>query len=239
MTLRSLVCILLLLTVSLVSNAQLEHTEHSGIHIVKVNPEKYVMEINIDTQMMRADDWAKKHGYAAVVNASMFRFNGKPLGLCKINYEVVSKRFIKNHYMVLAINEDTQELIDLRHDDFHPEYYHSYIQSIRMLSHTGENVWKKNEKMWSVVALGEDKDENLLLIHSRRPYNMYDFTEEARKLGIVKMMYLEGGPEASLYVNHKGLYLYRVGSYETGFIENNSNKEFWPIPVIIGVKERV
>jgi hypothetical protein len=48
-------------------------------------------------------------------------------------------------------------------------------------------------------------------------------------------MHLEGGPEASLSIHVPGLDLDLCGSYETGFLEDESNKEQWPLPNVIGV----
>jgi hypothetical protein len=49
---------------------------------------------------------------------------------------------------------------------------------------------------------------------------------------------LEGGPEATLYVNAGGTELERFGSYETGFNENDDNDRAWALPNVIGVWRR-
>jgi hypothetical protein len=49
------------------------------------------------------------------------------------------------------------------------------------------------------------------------------------------MMYLEGGPEASLHVATPGGPVRRVGSYETGFNENDGNTRYWSLPNVLGV----
>ncbi len=51
-------------------------------------------------------------------------------------------------------------------------------------------------------------------------------------------MYLEGGPEASLYIHHPNLSLEKSGSYETGFNENDNNKVFWDIPNMITISRK-
>ncbi len=48
-------------------------------------------------------------------------------------------------------------------------------------------------------------------------------------------MYLEGGPEASLHVQTPGKTVRRIGSYETGFNENDDNDRYWGLPNVIGV----
>jgi len=55
-------------------------------------------------------------------------------------------------------------------------------------------------------------------------------------LGIESAMHLEGGPEASLSIHFAGLVLDLCGSYETGFMENESNVVQWPLPNVLGVR---
>ena len=57
----------------------------------------------------------------------------------------------------------------------------------------------------------------------------------ALPLDIQQAMHLEGGPEASLSIHVPGLDLDLCGSYETGFLEDESNREQWPLPNVIGV----
>jgi hypothetical protein len=51
-------------------------------------------------------------------------------------------------------------------------------------------------------------------------------------------MYLEGGPEASFYLNHPKKQVARMGSYETDFMEDDNNHRFWQIPNVIGIERR-
>ncbi|MFL6246152.1 MAG: hypothetical protein ACJ74H_09015 [Thermoanaerobaculia bacterium] len=64
---------------------------------------------------------------------------------------------------------------------------------------------------------------------------MHDFNRRllALPLDIRQAMHLEGGPEASLSIHVPGIDL--CGSYETGFLEDESNREQWPLPNVLGV----
>ncbi|HJX65335.1 MAG TPA: hypothetical protein VJ860_15440, partial [Polyangia bacterium] len=57
----------------------------------------------------------------------------------------------------------------------------------------------------------------------------------ALPLQIAKAMHVEGGPEASLSIHAGGVNLDLNGSYETGFREDDTSREQWPLPNIIGV----
>ena len=50
--------------------------------------------------------------------------------------------------------------------------------------------------------------------------------------------HLEGGPEASLYFKFNDLEIEAMGSYETGFNENDFNHTFWNLPNVIGFERR-
>lgn len=90
--------------------------------------------------------------------------------------------------------------------------------------------------MWSEAALGEDEQGNVLFMFSRSPYTMYDFNQELISLGVVAAQHLEGGPEAQLYINLPNHTYEMFGSYETSFVEDDSNDRTWSIPNVIGIR---
>ena len=64
---------------------------------------------------------------------------------------------------------------------------------------------------------------------------MHDLVDmlKATPLGLVALHYGEGGPEASLYVRGPNVELREVGSYETGFVENDNNAVEWELPNVL------
>ncbi len=77
----------------------------------------------------------------------------------------------------------------------------------------------------------------MLFIFSRSPYSMFEFNNSLLDLPIEIecAQHLEGGPEASLYLNYNGVKIESVGSYETGFNENDENNTYWPVPNVLGI----
>lgn len=69
---------------------------------------------------------------------------------------------------------------------------------------------------------------------------MHDLNSEllSAGIGLVAAQHLEGGPEAQLYLHAGDFELELFGSYETSFRENDSNSAAWPIPNILGVRQR-
>ena len=91
-----------------------------------------------------------------------------------------------------------------------------------------------------MVIVAIDKSGDLLFVFTRSPYNMYRHIDNLLKLplNIYNAMYLEGGPEASFYLQTSDTLMYNMGSYETNFTEHNENDYFWGIANVIGVKRK-
>ena len=85
--------------------------------------------------------------------------------------------------------------------------------------------------------MGLDGAGRLLLMHARSPYPVRSFIDQllAMPIDVRRAMYMEGGPEASLYVHAGDVERERIGSYETGFFESDSNDHAWPIPNVLGI----
>jgi hypothetical protein len=114
------------------------------------------------------------------------------------------------------------------------------LQGIRMIAADGRNVWSQQARRWSIGCLAQDRHGRILFLHKRAPMSVHDFIDyvQGLPLEVVRCMYLEGGPEATLYVNAGGTELERFGSYETGFNENDDNDRAWALPNVIGVWRR-
>lgn len=211
------------------------------ITALRIDPEHYELEIAACDEWgpKTVKEWVEEDEFVAVINAGMFDFDFKPVGMSKINGKIIKNHNVSSYKMVFATGGDRPRLIDLENEEFNKADYHSYIQSIRMISSDGRNVWSRQDKKWSTACIAEDDKGRILFIHSRTPFPVHDFINQLQQsgLGIVKAMYLEGGPEASLYIKAGDLEAEHIGSYETGFNENDDNKRFWKIPNVIGVRK--
>jgi len=146
---------------------------------------------------------------------------------------------------VLAIHPGSPELPSVHWVDINGsvptatlDQYGVVVQNLRLIARPRRNVWAPNGKKWSEAALALDSSHRLLFIFSRAPYTMRDFNILllSLPLDIEGAMHLEGGPEASLSIHVAGLSLDFCGSYETGFVEDESNVVQWPIPNVLGVR---
>ena len=115
--------------------------------------------------------------------------------------------------------------------------YDVVVQNLRLIAAPGRNVWGASDRKWSEAALAIDGSGRLLFLFSRVPFTMKAFNERllATSLDVRQAMHLEGGPEASLSIHGGGVNIDLCGSYETGFIQNDSNPSQWPLPNVLGV----
>ena len=134
------------------------------------------------------------------------------------------------------------KIIDRQCEDFQTwkNKYGTFVQSIRMISCKGKNVWTQQPKKWSTAAIGIDNKGNVLFIHARSPFSTHDFINilQALPLDISRAMYAEGGPEAQLYIRAGGHEFEFIGSFESNFNNNNDNTFAWPIPNVVGITLR-
>jgi hypothetical protein len=115
--------------------------------------------------------------------------------------------------------------------------YQGVMQNLRLIKRPGRNRWGMQDKRWSEMALAEDAEGNALLVFSRSPYPMHVFNEILLELplDVVAAQHLEGGPEAQLLFRPPTGDTTHVwmGSYETAFYEDDSNRDLWPIPNVL------
>jgi hypothetical protein len=118
--------------------------------------------------------------------------------------------------------------------------YGTVVQNLRLIRSPGRGVWAKQDRRWSEAAVAIDKEGRVLFIFSRYPYSMKELIDVllAQPLAITAAMHVEGGPEASLSIHAGGVDLDLNGSYESGFNENDLERQQWPIPNVLGSRRR-
>lgn len=224
----------------------------SKITIVKINPEFYKFKLfsasEFDGKKKTAAEWAKQHNLITTINAGMYQQDHlSNVGYMKNFNHINNKNMVIKYNTMLAFNRKDNkvpeiQIIDKKCQDFYKVMpkYNTLIQNIRMIDCKQKNRWSQQPKKWSTAALAIDKQENVLFIHCRSPYSVHDFINILLKLplNIYSAMYLEGGPEASLYFKYGDIEFEQFGSYETNFFENDNNNQAWPIPNVIGVVKK-
>jgi hypothetical protein len=224
----------------------------STVQIVRVDPDKFDLRLlNASAEKGKerrtARAWAAQTGLVAAINASMYQQDHvTSTALMRTSRHVNSPRLTDDKSVLAFERLDADaprvKLLDRECDDlktWQPRYG-TLVQSIRMISCQGANVWTQQPKRWSTAAIGTDKEGRVLLIHVRSPYTVHDLIDNLRHLplSIDRAMYVEGGPEAQLYVRSGREEHEFFGSYETDFYESDGNDHAWPVPNVIGVVRR-
>jgi len=217
------------------------------ITLVRIDPERYRLRLLTKSEhgSRTAPEWVREFNLTGVINASMFLGGDqRSTGFMIDGDRTYQGRVNSLMGAFLAWNpvdpsDAPVKMFGRGCPGFDLEEirkgYRVVVQNYRMLDCQRQSIAWKDPKNYSIAAVGVDEQGWLVFIHSRTPYRMAVFNEmiAAPELGLVGVMYVEGGPEASLYVKTDAGEIREVGSWETGF-SGASNNHFWSIPNVIG-----
>lgn len=220
------------------------------VRILKIDPQRFQFRLlnasaSPGGKRLSAKQWALKNGMVAAINASMYQADKlTSVSLMKTFGHVNNNWFSKDRALLAfdpknkslphaqILDRDCQSVDQLR------KLYHTLIQSIRMISCEGKNVWEQqHDKKWSTAAIGMNQEGDILFIHVRSPFSTHDLIDNLLKLPIQlkRAMYVEGGSEAQMFIHSGTNELEFVGSYSSGASESDSNSLAWPIPNVVGI----
>ena len=227
----------------------------SRIFILKADPRlcdfKLLSASEYGKKNRPADVWAKEFGVNVIVNAGMFNMGNKRSnkGYMK-NYSHINNSKMNGYYNVMmAMNpkhtsNPEMMLYDLtctKWESIRAEY-HTYCQGIRMIDcNANPMAWDKRPgQSCSMVISATDIFGNIYFIFARSPYTHQKMINFLMQLlpEVRTTVYLEGGPEASLYIQTGDTIISKIGSYVSKTYENDNNDHFWKIPNVIGIKSR-
>jgi len=216
------------------------------IRVLRIDPARFELKLMNasapgEGEARTAKAWAKRAGAVAAINASMFRDDGKTsVSFMRTRAHVNNPRWSKDR-IALALEPSAgaaPALLDRDCDDLDAadQRWGTLVQSIRMVTCKRAVAWKRQpNKRWSTAAIGVDERGRVLFIHARSPWPVHDLAARLLQLpiGLARAMYVEGGPEATLYVRAGAEEHEFLGSFETGFIETDFNVTAWSLPNVI------
>lgn len=224
----------------------------SIVRALRIEPSRFELRLlnasaNARGGPLTARAWCARAGLVAAINASMYQADHRTsVSLMRTATHTNNPRLSKDR-AILAFEPRSPgipaaTIIDRECDDFETlrTKYGSLVQSIRMISCKGENVWSRQERRFSTAAIGTDALGRILFLHVRSPYSTHDLIDilKALPLGLARAMYAEGGPEAQLFVGSGAEEHEWVGSYGTGLNEEDDNRTAWPVPNVVGIARR-
>jgi hypothetical protein len=215
------------------------------IYILRIDPFRYSLHLFCASapdqgKALSTKQWCKKEHLVAVINASMYQQDYKTsVSLMKTAVHT-NNSYLSKDKTILAFNPRSEnvptfKIIDRQCDDFISlkNDYSTFIQSIRMISCTGKNVWAQGQA-WSIASIGTDKNGKFLFIFSGHPHTVHDFTNILLTLpiNIDRAMYLDGGHIAQMAIQTGTTNLELVGQFNgLGY----SPSEAPEIPNVIGI----
>jgi hypothetical protein len=118
--------------------------------------------------------------------------------------------------------------------------YRSVVQNYRMISDGKQRGWPQERQIWGTAAVGMDKERRVLFILTPAAYSTSDFIQIMLSLpiGIQSAMYVEGGPQASLYVETREITVQVTGSCRGEETDRDKTEVGHPIPNVIGIVKK-
>ena len=224
----------------------------SMIRVLRIDPARYKLRLlNASAakngRPLSTKEWCRQNGLVAAINASMYQADLKAsVSLMRTQSHINNPRLSKD-MAILAFDRQNPDLprvkiIDRQCEDFDTwkTKYRTLIQSIRMISCKGKNVWAQQPQKWSTAAIATDHRDRVLFIHVGTLYTTHDLIKILMMLplNIARAMYVEGGPQAQLYIN-VGTHEYEfVGNYKIDIEENMNTLFSRPIPNVVGISLR-
>lgn len=232
---------------------ELSTINDSKLTIIKLIPD------SVDFQLMMASEHIKDSSFTAKEWADSFQLNlVVNAGMYDLAHQMNSKGFLKsrNHInqaemqanynaMISFEPKDTLlpgfDILDLKCEnwDSRKNDYYCYAQGLRMIDCDGLPMsWNKKKQSCSMLVTVLDEEKNVYFIFCRSPYSqnqMISFMQQF-PFKLTNAIYMEGGPQTSIYMNYRGQELIKIGSYVSTTWETDENNEFWPLPNVIGVR---
>jgi len=227
----------------------------SKLTILKIDPSKFNFNLFTSTEYGKisrsADCWAKELNLNVVVNAGMYTQTKNHInkGYLK-NFNHINNGKLSSYYNgMMAIHpKDSLQLPFAIYDlscnswDKIKSKYNSFCQGMRMLDCNGNSLaWdKKPGQSCSMVLISTDNNGIIYITFTNSPFThqkMISFLINM-PLNLKTTIYLEGGPEASLYISTPDTVISKWGTYVSGTWEHNDNDHFWEIPNVLGISKK-
>jgi hypothetical protein len=224
--------------------------EARPIAVVRIDPARFELKLlNASAPgegaLRTARAWAERAGASAAINASMYQEDYRTsVSLMRTRHHVNQRRVSKDRSVLafdpIARGASPVRIIDRDCDDLEraAQTYGTLVQSIRLVSCDRKNVWAPSPRRFSAAAIGVDAKGRVLFIHARTPWPVHELVNALLALPIElrQAMYVEGGPEAQLFVRGGGRQHEWVGGFE--HVPQAENRDAWPVPNVVAAVRR-
>ncbi|MEZ4889720.1 MAG: phosphodiester glycosidase family protein [Crocinitomicaceae bacterium] len=90
------------------------------------------------------------------------------------------------------------------------------------------------------LIVAKDDYQQIYFVFTRSPYSQNEMIRFMTQLErpLRNAIYMEGGPQTSLYVDTETERIEKLGSYVSNTYPITTNAEFWKLPNVIGIKRK-
>lgn len=225
------------------------NSDESKITALRIDPGKFDFFLGASAQDGREprslEKWAADYNLAAAINASMYLpDNRTSTGYMRsgdyVNQGRVMDRF--GAFFVASPRKDgipRAAIIDKDLPDWRERLadYDIVVQNYRMINANRRILWSPGGPLYSISAIAQDGDGNILFLHSRTPVEAYSFAQHILHLPIDArvVMYVEGGAQAGLLINSGAIKRELGAPHAPSFLATGVLKA--ALPNIIGVRQ--
>ena len=219
------------------------------IPVLKIDPGEYDFHLLAVSENGEGNktlpQWMEAHNLHAAINASMFWKDQRTSTGFMRNYAHINNSYLHPKYEGFLVFNPIHpslpqiQIVDREHHSNWKEIldrYATVIQSFRMISLHGENVWEQSTKKYSVASVGITHQGNVLFIFCQTPTTIHNLNNVliGLPLDLKTCMFVEGGPTAGLSVD--------VNNLSRGW-KGRSDNSIWPevsssfarLPNVIGI----
>lgn len=191
-------------------------------------------------------EWVARKNLSAAINASMYLpDNRTSTGYMRAGEHVNNGRIMERFgafFVAGPRRPDIPRAAIIDRDD--PawreklEDYEIVVQNYRMTNSNRKILWSAGGPLYAISAVAQDDQGRILFLHSRKPLEAYTFVQEVLHLPFDArtIMYVEGGGQAGMVVNHGGLKRDMSGLHAPSLLVTGNLRA--ALPNVLGIMPR-
>lgn len=226
----------------------------SKLTLIKIDVQKFEFDFLTGSEhrgARTAPDWAAGFNQNLIINAGMYKYNkaqsnkGYMKHYSHLNNPVKSEYY--NAMLVMHPKDQSKApfaIYDITKEPWEnlKKHYQSLCQGMRMIDGDGNGMEfsKRPDQSCSMIIAATDTNGNFYIVFTRSPYTHRTMIKylQGLPLNIRTTVYLEGGPETSLYLNTGDTVIAKYGSYVSNTCDNDDNDHFRLVPNVIALRKR-
>ena len=192
------------------------------------------------------NEWGEQYNLSAAINASMYLPDGSTsTGYMRQGDHTNNGRIVQRFGAFFVAGPDEPGLplaaiIDRDNPLWRQqmERYSLVIQNYRMINADRRILWSPGGPHYSISAVAQDGEGQILFMHCRQPVEAYAFAQQVLHLplNVRTVMYVEGGGQAGLLVRSAALRRELIGLSPSGLLVTGDLRAV--LPNVLGARRK-